>query len=310
MLVWLRNSLHTYLARFRTILWTDTAKAPSKLQYLARLFYVLVRDIFNGKLRLRAAALSYTTLLTLVPALALVFYILKTIGIHSQAEPFLLDLLAPLGDKGIELGVKVISYIENIDVGLLGMVGLLLLLYMAMSLVQQMETAYNAIWHVDSHRKLFWRIFVYSLLIITGPTLFFSAIAITAALMNMDVVQKIVNIEGIAFAGYLLNKTVPYLFVIAALTLTYIIIPNTKVNFINALTGGIVAGVLWVSAGWAFASFMTTSVRYQLIYSSFTIVILFLLWLYFSWLIFLIGANLCFYTQNPQHISENYPVEE
>jgi membrane protein len=80
-------------------------------------------------------------------------------------------------------------------------------------------------------------------------------------------------------------------------------VPNTKVRLGSALVGGIVAGFLWESIGWGFGSFIVTSTRYSAVYSGFAIVILFIIWLYVSWLILLVGAEISFYWQNPQALA-------
>jgi len=294
-------------SQYKSVLWENKQSSLHfrAVLFVAQLVFVVLRDIFNGKLKLWAASLSYTSLLTITPTLAIVFAFLKTMGVHKQAEPFLIELLHPLGEKGIEFGVKAINYIESIDVGVLGIVGSLLLFYLATSLIQQIETASNAIWRVKSDRNIMSRLFVYTLFITIAPLLFFSAIAITATIMNTELVQAILQFEGIPTLLYLFNRFVPYVFVIVALTITYYFIPNTKVNIKNALIGGVVAGSIWESIGWVFTKFVVSSTNYEAIYSSFAIIVLFLIWLNISWLIFLSGASITFYTQNRECITEH-----
>ena len=273
--------------------------------FVAQLIFVVVRDILGGQFKLWAAGLSYTTLLTVIPLLALVFSILKTVGVHRHAEPFIINLLSPLGEKGVTLGLQAISYIESINVGVLGFVGSVVLLYLALSLIHQMEEAYNAIWRVEKSRNLLRRFIVYILLILVGPVLVFGAIAMTAALVSTTFMQEMLKYEGVQVVEYTFNRFLPYLFIIAAASITYFIIPNTKVKIISALIGGIIIGVLWEILGWIFASFVVTSANYQAIYSGFAITILFLVWLQISWLILLTGANITFYLQNPEYIVES-----
>ncbi len=289
------------------MLWKNKCNSLSvidtRLLFVAQLTFVILRDVFNGELKLWAGRLSYTSLLTLTPLLALVFSLLKTIGVHKQAEPFLIELLQPLGDKGVTFGVTAIRYIENIDVGVLGFVGLLTLVYLAASMIQQIAAASNSIWQIKANRKILQRLIVYGLFIVIGPVLFFSAIAITAALMNTELILEISQLVGMPTLIYLFNQFVPYLFVVVALTTTYYLIPNTKVSFKNALIGGVVAGVIWESTGWLFTTFVVSSANYQVIYSSFAIIMLFLIWLHISWLIFLAGVSITFYIQNPDYVT-------
>ena len=146
---------------------------------LTRLLLVLLRDLTQGQLTLRAMGLVYTTLLSLVPLLALSFSVLKAFGVYNQIRPALLTFLEPLGEKGIEITERVIQFIENINVGVLGSVGLALLLYTAVSLVQKIEESFNFIWHVSRARGIGERFSRYLSALLVGPLLVFSAMGIT-----------------------------------------------------------------------------------------------------------------------------------
>jgi membrane protein len=265
----------------------------------ARLLYLMVRDLVEGQLTLRAMSLVYTTLLALVPLLALSFSVLKAFGVHNQLEPLLANYLAPLGPKGSELTEHLIGFVENVQVGVLGTLGLALLVYTVFSLIQKIDNAFNFIWNIRKPRSLGQRFSEYLSVILVGPVFVFTAIGVTAAIASAAVVQKLVAIDVIGTGFYLVGRIVPYVLVCGAFTFFYIFIPNTRVRFVSALTGGIVAGVLWETTGWAFVSFIALSTKYAAIYSSFAILILFLVWLYLSWLILLTGAKVSYYHQHP-----------
>ena len=108
-----------------------------------------------------------------------------------------------------------------------------------------------------------------------GPILLFAAIGMTATAMNIGIVREVLALEPFGQPVYELGRVMPYLLVIAAFTFIYMFIPNTKVEFGPALAGGIVGGVLWQSAGIAFAVFVASSTNYSAIYSGFAILILF-----------------------------------
>ncbi|MGH8736211.1 MAG: YihY/virulence factor BrkB family protein [Burkholderiales bacterium] len=286
------------------IVWRSPAeerpRAQARLVRLMRLAIVLVRDLAQGQLTLRAMGLVYTTLLSLVPLLALSFSVLKAFGVYNQIRPMLLGFLGPLGEKGVEVTERIIQFIENINVGVLGSVGLALLLYTAISLVQKIEEAFNFIWHVSRARGIGERFSRYLSALLVGPLLVFSAIGITAAAASLGVVRDAMQIEAIGWLALQAGRLVPYVLVIGAFTFVYAFMPNTRVRLGPALAGGVVGGILWQSAGWAFALFAASSTRYAAIYSSFAI--LFMLWLYLSWLILLFGAAVSFYVQHPEHL--------
>jgi len=284
---------------------TDAASAPvwkAALINIIRVLHVLARELSGGLLPLRAMSLVYTSLLSLVPLLAVSFSVLKAFGVHNQLEPLLLNVLAPLGPKGVEISTLIIGFVENMKVGVLGGLGLALLFYTVVSLLQKIERAFNYTWHVKQHRPLSQRFSDYLSVLIIGPVLVFSAMFITASLMNSSVMQMIVAIEPFGSLIKFLTQLVPYLLIILAFTFIYIFIPNTKVQFRCAFIGATIAGILWESVGWMFAFFVVSSTKYTAVYSAFATLILFILWLYLAWMILLVGASIAFYIQNPESI--------
>ena len=273
-----------------------------------RLLIVLTRQFIAGELNLRAMSLVYTTLLSIVPLLAVSFSVLKGFGVHNQIEPLLLNFLAPLGPRGVELSATIISFVENIKVGVLGSLGLLFLLYTVVSLIQKIESSFNYVWQVERLRGLAQRFSSYLSVILIGPVLVFAALGVTATALNNSLVQQLMAVEPLGFVLLSLSKLVPYLLVIAAFSFIYMFIPNTRVNLGPALVGGLVAGILWQSSGWAFAAFIASSTQYAAIYSGFAIMILLLIWLYLNWLILLLGAQVAFYVQYPQYMTSE-PVQ-
>ena len=133
--------------RIEALLWQD-GRAVYGVRLCAlkvlRVSYVSIMDLIAGQLSLRAMSLVYTTLLSIVPLLALSFSVLKAMGAHNEIEPFLFQFLAPLGEQGVGIGENIIGFIENIKVGVLGSVGLGLLIYTVLSLVQKIENAFKA----------------------------------------------------------------------------------------------------------------------------------------------------------------------
>lgn len=274
-----------------------------RLLHTARLVYAVGRDLAEGQLTLRAMSLVYTTLLSLVPLLALSFSVLKGFGVHNQIQPTLLALFAPLGEKGVEITHQIIGFVDNIKVGVLGTLGLALLIYTVTTLLQKIEQDLNYVWRIKRGRPLAQRFSQYLSVLTVGPVLVFSALGITATLLSAAVVQQLMAIEPfgtlIGWAGQL----VPYLLVIAAFAFVYVLMPNTRVRLGSALIGATAAGILWQSLGWAFATFIATSAKYTAIYAGFAIVVVTMIWLYLNWLIILIGASVAFYHQHPAQLA-------
>ncbi len=270
---------------------------------VVRLLHGVLREVMQGDLTLRAMSLVYTTLLSLVPLLAVSFSVLKALGVHNQIEPLLFNFFEPMGDKGLELGQRIFGFVENVKVGVLGSLGLVFLFYTVVSLVQKVEEAFNYVWHIKRPRRLVRRFSDYMSVILVGPVLVVSALGITATVMGTDIVRSMGEVEPLATLLPVLSKLVPYFLICAAFTFVFIFIPNTKVHFTSALVGGLVSGVLWQTAGMGFAAFVANSTKYTAIYSGFAILVIFLIWLYVSWLVLLLGAQVAYFHQHPQLLS-------
>jgi membrane protein len=294
------------IKRLDTLIWGTPRQAHSTwaamVLRLVRTVLILGRDLTFGQLTLRAMSLVYTTLLSIVPLLALSFSVLKAFGVHNQVQPMLINLLAPLGDQGAVVAAQIGGFIEHMNVGVLGAVGLALLLYTAISLMQKVEESLNYIWHVSQARSLGERFSRYLSVLLVGPLLVFAALGITGSMMNAEVLRQVLSVALLEQASQALATLTPYILVIAAFTFVYLLLPNTKVRLTSALVGGVVGGIVWQTAGWLFATFVASSGQYAAIYSGFAILVLFMIWLYVSWLVLLFGASVAFYVQHPEYL--------
>lgn len=302
----MHDALDRLRSRFDHFVWqTPLAGEPRwrrEFVLILRLGHAIARELASGALALRAMSLVFTTLLALVPLIAVSFSVLKGFGVHNRIEPVLQGFLAALGPRADEITGRIVGFVDNIEVGVLGAVGIGLLLYTAVSLVQKVEEAFNYTWNVSRRRTLVRRFSDYFSVIVIGPVLVFTALGITATLTSNSVVQALAAIEPFGSLLRLAGRLVPYLLVIAAFTFLYMLIPNTRVRLGPALFGGVAAGVAWESVGRLFAAFVATSTNYTAIYSGFAILLLFMVWLQLSWLILLTGSSIAFYRQHPEHL--------
>jgi membrane protein len=300
-------STETLLQRYQQLVWErPTAAMPvweSILVYTARMLQVLVRDLASGDLNLRAMSLVYTTLLSMVPLLALSFSILKGFGVQNQLRPMLLNALSTLGEKGVEITDQIIGFVNNMNVGVLGVIGLVFLIYTVVALMNKIERNFNYIWRVAKSRSLARRFSDYLSVVLVGPVLVFSAMGLTATAQNTEVVVYLMGIEPFGTLIAWFFKALPFMLVVVAFTFVYVFIPNTKVQIGPALVGGVAAGLMWNIVGQVFASFVVTSGNYAAIYSAFATLIFFLIWLYLGWLILMLGSSISFYIQNPGYIT-------
>ncbi|MDH3930474.1 MAG: YihY/virulence factor BrkB family protein, partial [Deltaproteobacteria bacterium] len=177
-----KNRVETFL---RKNVWeVELSSLPwwkSWLTRVLRVFYVVIRDLLEGQLTLRAMSLVYTTLLAMVPLLAVSFSVLKGFGVHNQIEPLLLNFLRPMGERGVEVTSRIIGFVDSVKAGVLGSVGFALLIYTVISLIQKIEQACNDTWQVNRSRPLSQKFSDYLSVILIGPLLVFSALGITAS---------------------------------------------------------------------------------------------------------------------------------
>jgi len=290
------------------LLWETNLKQANSLQVFLiqalRIFYGTVRDLSGGLPSLRAMGLVYTTLLSIVPLLAVSFSVLKGFGAHNQLEPALINILEPLGEKGLQLGQQIISFVDNMQVGVLGSVGLIFLIFTVLSLVKKIESAFNFTWRIQITRNIFQRFSNYLSVILIGPLLLFTGAGLTASFNSSTITNKLLSIEPFGTILLLFGELVPYLLTIITFTLIYILIPNTKVRFRSALYGAVITTILWKAAGTLFTMFIVNSTNYTAIYSGFAIMVIFMIWIYVNWLIVLTGASISYYHQNPDRIPD------
>lgn len=295
--------------RIEALLWhPDAAALPTPLRAalaLVRHVYAVLRDVTVGPLPLRAMGLVYVTILSLVPLLAVSFAVLKAFGFDRQLEPFLLQILMPLGARGVELTAQIMAFVGNAQGGLLAGLGLLFLFFTAVSMAEQVESSFNYIWRVERPRSLARRVAEYIAVMLVGPVVMSAAMTLIARLNAAALMQELRGIDSARLVGPL-ESLAPYALVCLAFWFVYAYVPNAFVRTRAALVGGLVGGTLWAATGALFAAFVVNAATTITIYATFAIVITALFWLYLCWLILLIGAQVSFYAQNPDYMRVGY----
>jgi membrane protein len=272
-----------------------------------RILFAAVQGFLDNRCPLQASALTYTTLLSLVPLLALMFAILKGLGVQNQLQPILLEKLSAGSEEIVQ---QVIGYIDKTDVKALGTVGLVSLLATAISLVGNIELALNRIWGVQRPRSLGRKFADYLSILLTCPILFVAALGLTSSIQNVSIVQWIVDLPGMSHLVLLLAVLSPYVLMWIALTFIYNYLPNTSVRLASAFYGGVIAGTLWQLAQWGYIHFQIGVGKYNAIYGAFAQLPIFLVWLYTGWNIVLFGAVISFAHQNPRKEAKELSVSD
>ncbi|HEX7381002.1 MAG TPA: YihY/virulence factor BrkB family protein [Nevskiaceae bacterium] len=262
----------------------------------------LLRDVVQGEVTLHATSLVYTTLLSFIPLLALAFSLLKALGVHHGLDALLENLLQPLGAGGGELAQRVVGFVDNVKVGVLGALGVIFLLYSAISLIYKTETSFNRLWEVGGRNRLLQRFGEYVAVLVVAPAVAFAVFSVTASLRNQHVVAWILRSGPLGDPLLWLSKVVTYLLMAAVFIFLYGFMPNARVRLRTALVGGLLTGIVWQTASVGFSNYVARASQYNIIYSGFAIFLFLLLWLYISWLIVLLGCRLTFYLQYPRRL--------
>ncbi len=266
---------------------------------IGRLSAALARDIRGETLKTHAAGLAYTTLVTIVPFLAISFAVLKGLGMHNQMEPFIISLLDPLGDQGREIAEKIVSFVDNIKVGVLGSVGLAILVYGVMNMMRKIEAAFNVIWRVKRERTALQRFRDYLGALFIGPFLISLSVAMAEVFSSTSLFATKFGFDFSTALPVSVTGIVPYALFTIAFAALYVFMPNTHVRIIPALIAGSVTAALWKVMGKVFSVFVVGAGSYAAIYSAFAALMLLMIWIYLGWLIVLIGAAMAYYLQNP-----------
>jgi membrane protein len=270
----------------------------------AQVIIHVIKRFQHDRLMTRASALVYATLLSIVPLLAVMFSLLKGFGYHNELEPFLSRILKPLGDQAVQTIVPtIVNFVGNASIAALGAFGFLFFLLSSISIVNTMERAFNDLWRVQKARSFHRRIGDYLSVLIIGPILALAVIAVTASLQNYKLIRALNEIPVVEI---LANRVAPIITSWIVFYFLYTFIPNTKVRFFSALYGAVIAGTLWELMNSVFARFIVTS--YQsgakaALYASFAVFPLFLVWLFFSWTVVLLGSEISYVHQNLDKVS-------
>lgn len=256
---------------------------------------LVARDFYVNRCLLRASALTYYTMLSLVPLLALTFALLKAFGVQNQLQPLILEKLN-VGDG--DIAKIIVDYINNTQVAQMGAVGLVFLLIAVVSLLTNIEEAFNDIWGVRQLRPWLRRFSDYLSVILVGPVLLIGAISMTSSLVSHGFTQRLLEMQMIGSLIVLFLKVTPFLFMWLAFTLLYVFMSNIKVQWRAAFIGGIVGGTLWQLAQLGYVHFQVGVARYNAIYGTMAALPIFMIWLYLSWIIVLFGLGVCYAKQN------------
>lgn len=282
----------------------EVSGGRQRLINLAKTIYISGRRFQEDNLMSRASALTYSTLLAVVPALALLFAIARGFGFRNIIESQLFDYFPAQREALSHALAFVDAYLEHARSGVFVGIGLIFLLWTVISLMSSVENALNDIWQVKNSRSFYRKITDYTSIFLLLPVLM-----IASSGLSLFVSSGIDNSVYLNFISPIVRNLLsfaPYFLTCLLFTGIYWLVPNTKVKFMNAFVAGIICGTVFQGFQYVYISGQIWVSKYNAIYGSFAFLPLFLLWMQLSWLICLFGAVLSFSAQNIQ----NYNFEQ
>lgn len=276
----------------------DTKAVTALYQRPHEVAVFVLRKFWRDECPQRAAALAYTTLLSLVPFLAVAFAMLKGFGGLHQIQERLEGLLYThlVTDSSLQATQYIKKFTAGVHAGAIGAIGFLAFIFTSVSLLNTVASAFNRVWGVEEGRSLKDRFLTFFTITILGPVLFGASISITGTIQK-STVWTWLRIPGL---GPLLVLMVPFLLTWAGFLLLYEVIPSVPLRLRPALFGSLAVAVTWELVKIGFEGYVTAMASYGKIYGSLSVIPVFLLWLYVSWLIALLGFEVSFFLQHPE----------
>jgi membrane protein len=313
-----RTDVRALLARVRLFfaerIWSvrvaELRRGQALLYRASRVAYTAVLGFFANRLTVRAAALTYYSILSIVPFLAFAFAVLKGFGayrnfVEGVLRPYLQDTF---GANPALLGSmeRVLQFVDRTDVSKLGAAGLLVLIYTSISLLSSVEDTLNQIWGARSRRSFLRQVTDYVTLLVVAPLLVTAAAAAVTAAQSSTVVLFLRDALGLGGIIDFVLQLAPFAIVGIAFFATYEILPNVRVRPASAALGAAVAAVLWQGALVLYVRFQAGVASYNALYSVLSAVPVFLVWTYVSWVVVLAGAQVAASHQNERAARQRF----
>ncbi|PIE82253.1 MAG: hypothetical protein CSA10_00920 [Cardiobacteriales bacterium] len=278
-------------------------RGPKSWRWIKFMPFALVRAYLKERLPEDAQAMVYITLLTLVPLLAVAFALLRGFGVEGLIEPWLNELFAPMGSAGNQVSSYLIEFVGQTRAGGLGIVGIVFLFISVINLAQKIETTLNRVWNVEDNRGIQSRITGYISAILLAPLLIGAIMTTMLSVKDAAWLKPFLAHSGINTIFNILTSALPIFLIFVVIACSYAWIPNIKVKWRAAFAGSVFFLALWYPISQIFSIFIAGSANYSVIYSSFATIVILLLWLFFLWLLFLMGAKVASLVQMPYGLS-------
>jgi membrane protein len=279
---------------------SNLSKTNASLIHYLRIITLSIRGYIEDRVGLRASALTFFTLLSVVPVLAMAFGIAKGFGMKQILQTQLKESLEGHEEVLNYMISFADSMLENTQGGWMAGIGIIILLWSVIKVLWNIEISFNHIWQVTKERTPIRKLSDYLSIIIIGPIFIIlsGSMNIYISTQLSKLTQEVSLLERIGPLIFYAFRLTPFIMTWTLLTLLYMVMPNTNVRFKSALVAGIFAGTILQVVQWAYIHFQVGVSQYNAIYGSFAAFPLFLIFLQTAWLIVLLGAEISFAHQN------------
>lgn len=279
----------------------EVTKTTFSLYNIIKTLYLCINRFTKDRIVNKASALTYSTLLAIVPILAILFAIARGFGFDNLMENQIISGFGGPSETTEIIFQFVNSYLSQTKSGIFIGVGLIMLFYTVINLINHMEITFNRIWQVKKARSMYRKITDYTSMLLLVPVLLVVSSGLSIFMSTM--LKNVEDFTLLAPIGKFLIRMIPFALTWVMFTGLYVYMPNTKVRLKHALISGILAGTAHQAFQFLYISSQLWVSRYNAIYGSFAALPLFLLWMQISWTICLFGAELTYAGQNLRNFS-------
>ncbi|MGD0756710.1 MAG: YihY/virulence factor BrkB family protein [Bacteroidales bacterium] len=292
------------LKRMNDAIWntslSEISKRKSFILKQMRIIVLAARGFSNDKVNLRASALTFYSLLSVIPVAAIAFAIAKGFGLDQNLKQMIIDKFQSEQEVLKWLLQNAENAIAQTKGAYIAGVGMIILFWSVMALLSHIESSFNHIWQVGSSRPWHRKFTDYLTIMLIAPIFLILSSSITLFISTKlpDYMNNAPILDFFKPVISFLVKFAPYFLNWVALTILFIIMPNAKVKFVPALISGIIAGTILQGIQWLYIDLQFGITKLNAIYGSFAAVPLFIIWMQSSWIVVLLGAEISFANQN------------
>lgn len=303
--------------RFITVdVWSINRKKISNRNFkLLRLLQIVIlscKGFIQKRCLEKASALTYYTILSIVPLAAMAFGIAKGFGFDKNMEEYLITMFADKQDIVDMILDFSNSMLAKTQGGLVAGIGIIILLWSVIKVMGNIESAFNEIWSVNKQRSITRKLSDYLTIMLLAPICLIISYSATSFVTELITdwaasISWVNRFSGLVSFGL---NLIPYCLLWFAFTILYLVMPNTKVQFSSAFVSGIIAGIVFQVVQYFYIKFQIGVSNYNAIYGSFAAIPLFLVWMQTSWTIILVGAGISYSIQNVKNFEYELEVSQ